>query len=429
MNNKNSINPKPPRVFSIWTWFITLLVLGVLAISGLIAGVLFMHKEKNKLAEHLASFESQRASEDLERRKAEEQTKITLAHNRQTEVLRMVAPATNGLTELLNVIPSIHRNLSELMTNDMGKLVASRPERVAQARRLFDDERQALAATEEVAQRLENVLRIERQLLSELGTASSPNAELAEGLQEARVWANAQRQRATLFNARLTDLEREASAAPRTNSSFRDLNLAAALDRLIAHEARMYDEIVTPKVEAARIQATNIVAEAKVENIVKGGQVQAEQVRMQTALQIATKAVETTTVDIQRQRVEDEARKLRLRQKASDPAIQACLASYLSPGIYKAVLHGKMNDRFSTTARPMSLSQMQSAGALDSGMASLRRFIELGMNRYNDRPRVSEMFRFGTWYRDPNAVNHASRLQGLIIELGPTFVEMGLLDP
>src|SRR5438874_946158 len=114
MNNKNSNEPKPPRVFSIWTWLITLLVLGVLTVSGLIAGILFMHKEKTKLTEHLASFEHQRASEDLERRKAEEQTKITLAHNRQTEVLRLVAPATNGLTELLNVIPNIHRELSGL---------------------------------------------------------------------------------------------------------------------------------------------------------------------------------------------------------------------------------------------------------------------------------------------------------------------------
>ena len=428
MNNKNT-EPKPPHVFSIWTWFIILLVLGVIIVSGLIAGVLFMHKEKNKLTEHLASFERQRASEDLERRKAEEQTKITLAHNRQTEVLQMVAPATNQLTALLNGIPNIHRYLSELKTNDLGKLVASRPDRVAQARRLFDDERQALAATGEVMQRLENVRRIERQLLSELGTASSPDAALIEALQEARLWANDQSQRANLFIARLTDLEREASAAPRTNSLSRDLNLAGAIARLIAHEAKMYDEIVAPKVEAAKIQATNLVADAKAENIVKAGQVQAEQVRMQTALQIATNAVETTTAEVQRQQVENQARTLRLRQKASDPAIQACLASYLSPGIYRAVLHGKMNDRFSTTARPMSLSQMRSAGAFDPGLAGLRRFIELGMNRYNDRPRVSELFRFGTWYRDPNAVNYASRLQGLVVELGPTFVEMGLLDP
>lgn len=429
MNNKNSNDPKPPRVFSIWTWFITLLVLGVLAISGLIAGVLFMHKEKNKLAEHLASFERQRAGEDLERRKGEEQTKITLAHNRQTEVLRMVAPATNGLTELLNDIPIIHGYLSALKTNDLGKLVASRPDRVAQARRLYDDEPQALAATEEVRQRLENVRRIERQLLSELGTASSPDAELIETLREARLWANERQLRANLFSARLADLMVEARAEPRTNSLSRDLNLTGALNRLIAHEARMYDEIVAPKVEAAKIQATNIVAEAKAENIVKGGQVQADQVRVQTALQIATNVVQITTFDIQRQQVEDEARKLRLRQKASTPAIQAALAAYLSPGHYNAVLHGKMNDRFSVSARPMSLSQIRSAGALDPDIASVRRFIALGMNHYNDRPRVSDMFRFGTWYRDGNAMKYAAQLQGWIIELGPTFVEMGLLAP
>lgn len=428
MNNKSN-EPKPPRVFSIWTWFITLLVLGVITVSGLIAGILFMHKERNQLTENLASFEHKRASEDLEKRKAEEQTKITLAHNRQTEVLRMVAPATNQLTELLNAIPSIHRYLSDLKTNDLGKLVASRPDRVAQARRLFDDERQALAATGEVMQRLENVRRIERQLLSELGTASSPDTALIEALQEARLWANEQWQRANLFSARLADLEHEASAAPRTNSSSRDLNLAAALDRLIAHEARMYDAIVTPKLEAAKIEATNTVAVAKAELIVTDGQIQAEQVRMQTSLRVATNTVEKTTVDIQRQQVENEAFKLRLRQKASSPAIQASLASYLSPGHYKAQLHGKMNDRFSTIARPMSLSEMRAAGALDSGTASLRRFIELGMSRYNDRPRVGETFRKPTWYREGPALDQAANLQGLIIELGPTFVELGLLDP
>jgi hypothetical protein len=58
MNNKSSNEPKPTRVFSIWTWFITLLVLGVLTISGLIASILFMRKEKTKLSEHLASFEN-----------------------------------------------------------------------------------------------------------------------------------------------------------------------------------------------------------------------------------------------------------------------------------------------------------------------------------------------------------------------------------
>ena len=72
---------------------------------------------------------------------------------------------------------------------------------------------------------------------------------------------------------------------------------------------------------------------------------------------------------------------------------------------------------------------MTAAGALDPNLAGLRRFIDLGMNRYNDRPHVGAMFRFGNWYRDGSAVDRAAQLQGLIIELGRTFVEMGLLDP
>ena len=78
--------------------------------------------------------------------------------------------------------------------------------------------------------------------------------------------------------------------------------------------------------------------------------------------------------------------------------------------------------------KPMSYSALREAGALQPTMKGLVAFIALGVNNHNDRPHLPREFLRPSWYTLPNLVDQAKPLQQLMIELGPTFVDMGIME-
>ena len=75
--------------------------------------------------------------------KAEEQARITLAGNRQQEVLAQVRAATNALEKLLANAQQLRADAEALKSNEDGKRVALHPDLVRQARAFYEALRQA----------------------------------------------------------------------------------------------------------------------------------------------------------------------------------------------------------------------------------------------------------------------------------------------
>jgi len=148
--------------------------------------------------------------------------------------------------------------------------------------------------------------------------------------------------------------------------------------------------------------------------------------------------------DAQAGGIRDDARKLELIAKCNSPEVQADLAPFLEEGTWQPGDY-EQNVRFDMT--PMSFSKLQADGALSPTVEGLQRLLDCAnaqgvfprgnkrgrgyqRNREHldvDRRKWGYPQRWKDYTREQ--IEEVRRIQALLIELGPTLVEEGLLAP
>lgn len=123
--------------------------------------------------------------------------------------------------------------------------------------------------------------------------------------------------------------------------------------------------------------------------------------------------------------IEDQALRLKLKQKAATPEVQGKLAPFTTPGYWFPA------GKFSVDKKPHSLSQLQSLGALTPDARGMDRLVAIAIDPGDKvRPR---WYRYTggrlQWKKNPAEVERIKDVQSLLIELSSILVEMGMLQP
>jgi hypothetical protein len=146
----------------------------------------------------------------------------------------------------------------------------------------------------------------------------------------------------------------------------------------------------------------------------------------------AAAAAKQSQKQLEAERIAQETEKNRLREKAKSSDVAQALAPFFGKGYWQPG-NTKAN---SIDPLPVSLSAIQGTGALTATPAGLHQLYMIGANpkigRSGAWPEKERGVGHGddAWLRNkPSAVATARKAQELLIELGPTLVELGLLAP
>jgi hypothetical protein len=148
----------------------------------------------------------------------------------------------------------------------------------------------------------------------------------------------------------------------------------------------------------------------------------------------AEQASQQRALDAERVRAEEEAKQQSLREKELliERSRSTEVANLLAPFFHPRDVQPKMSGaslrlRKTLETKPMSLSALQAIGALDAGIDGLKRLASAGGDRELSDPKWSVHSQPGNWSDgDKKMLQDAQRL---LVELGPTLVEVGLLSP
>jgi hypothetical protein len=133
--------------------------------------------------------------------------------------------------------------------------------------------------------------------------------------------------------------------------------------------------------------------------------------------------VEDKKADARAEEKRQEALKIPLRQRASDPALKALLAPFITPGYHQ--LKGSSYDK-----APLSYTDLQGCGALEASLPGLTKLVQIA-TYVGDRERPRWELRGGRlgWGHFQESIEKAKEAQQALIELGPVLVELGMLSP
>jgi hypothetical protein len=145
--------------------------------------------------------------------------------------------------------------------------------------------------------------------------------------------------------------------------------------------------------------------------------------RREAELRLATNQIENAKTTVAIQTAEEDARKVELRKKASEAAVQVKLAPFIQKGYWQIV-------GYSTEPKPLSFTALQSIGALDVSIKGMATLIRIA-TRQDDKVRSRWKLVGGSVYfqKYPESMEKVKEAQNLLIELGPVLVEMGMLQP
>jgi hypothetical protein len=148
----------------------------------------------------------------------------------------------------------------------------------------------------------------------------------------------------------------------------------------------------------------------------------------------AEQAARQRALDAERASAEEEAKQKSLHEKELliERARSTEVANLLAPLFHPRDVQPRMSGaslrlRKTLETKPMSLSALQAIGALDSGIDGLKRLASAGGDRELSDPKWSVHSQPGNWSDgDKKMLQDAQRM---LVELGPTLVEVGLLSP
>lgn len=331
---KNDTPKKPdPKGIPLWAFCAGILV--VLGSGILVWAVIFAGDGKTSLQREEEALQIQKAKSEIAKSRAAEEGTIAIARTRQNETLSIARSATNSLGQLLMEIAQVNAYATALKSSDEGRAIAAQPDLVSQAKRLFENDIQALPSASEVVTKLEGVRRIEQQLIAALGTTYDPDAELTATAQNAGRWAEDTLSKTRRVQALVTSLVAEGSVkSAGTPLAANAPRLDAAINQLSQGESATRTRAIVEKTTEAKAQADIILAEAEAKRIRDAAKAEADQI-LRAANEVAAATKRAAMVEQAKAKVEDskaqvtaltaenEAQKVLLRQKASDPAVKA----------------------------------------------------------------------------------------------------------
>jgi hypothetical protein len=447
---------RPPRGgLPLWTALAALLIVALAAIGGLGFVVYYLRSEKAELQRRAAQAEAQAQRHDLDQKEAAEKGRLVQAQNQQQDVLRQAQAATNTLLQVLATRDALFVEAAALRTNDAGRTVALHPELVPLAGRLYESGLTDVPPESDIVTRLEAVRRIAQQVRESSGTAYVPPPDLAGTVQTDAAWAALAQAKVDQVRQALNSLVRESQVKfTRATLTADSPTLSAAIARrneeVAGTEIKLAEQIVaTARTNAvltrakagaeatttqAEADATAITTRAETEaaRLLAAAQQEAADLRRKQAEDLAAKEREwqqhkadlefkAATNRVAVQNTIDAARKIELRKKASDPEVQSKLKYFTTPG-YVGV-SGKTPEK-----KPLSFQQLQASGALAPTIAGQNKLVKIAIDEHDSvRPRWGLHAIF--YRRHDEQIQQVQETQKLLLELGPTLVELGELAP
>lgn len=223
-------------------------------------------------------------------------------------------------------------------------------------------------------------------------------------------------------NARIVELER---ALQQTEQMLRDARQQMARAR-VDFEAQIRAQ------EAESIERMAVVQREYEDRVAA--------VRRETMLAEAERARLDSEAAAKTRDIEADAKKIELVQRARSPQVQQDLQPFLAKGYWQP---GDRGPRENLDLRPMSWSRLRQFGVLERDQQGLIQLISVA-NSSNIMHSINGPFRNHKTVDDmrpkwsyPSSIDNLTpqqfeavkRIQALLIELGPTLVEEGLLDP
>jgi hypothetical protein len=438
-----------------WTYLVALSIIALVAIAALGCVVYYLRSEKIALLHRLEQAAAEKDRHDLEQKIADENARLVQAQNQQEEVLRQAQAATNTLLLVLAARDTLFAEAAALRTNDAGRTVALHPELVPLAGRLYESGLSDVPPESDLLTRLEAVRRIARQVRENSGKAYVPPPELAGTVQTHAAWGALLQTKVEQIHQALNSLVRESQV------KFTRATLTADSPTLAAAIAKRNEEVAGSQIKVAEatlsVARTNAVlkraeagaeatktqadadaaavttrAKAEAEEIIATALRAAEESRRKQAeadaakerdwqeREAAIKLAETKNKVAVQDKV-DEARKIELRKKASDAAVKTKLAPFTTPG-YVGVA------RPTAEKKPLSFAQLLASGALADTVHGQEKLVKIATDAHdNVRPRLAVNKYF--FRRHPEEIQLVQETQNLLLELGPTLVELGQLEP
>lgn len=408
----------------------------------------------------------QRIDERLRLQQEEERRRIQRLIEQFADRTREVATA---LDELAKKAEALDVRMKALLTNDDGK-------RVAADQPAFEGFMQALeqplVRPERITTRKKSVDSILAGLQEELQRPSAgylPGEASRREVEEAASWTS---DRLAAINTQTAWFDTAISNAPKDLDLSRRTTLEEAIKRFKADEREAYHRAVTESRDEARREMEKLLRDtakqaqkeeetAKAERLLRESR--AEQERQRIEYETRLKAMEAelkrqsieaeirhkdlmaelertrqlaearrnaddVATDIEKQKIEDAAEKQKHIQQCRDPAIQQVLAPFLTKGYWQPGDRSGAN----IDLKPMSYSKLTAFGALQPTATGVRKLLQVGTNDGHvgglDKVRPRWPYNPDIKRLKPEQLEEVKKAQAYLIELGPTMVELGMLE-
>ena len=358
-----------------------------------------------------------------------EQQALAFAKTRQALAVARADDVTRLADECLSEIAAFDATVQPLLANDDGKKVAGDPVQLARFRAVVEKDRAGKDVAERLRAAATELAAPVRASHANAKDASNPSdlvtAELDRlatqlaGLK--RVWEQDRRTvEAVVADAKRSKQPAAAhalDAAVRADAEAEALALATATEKERARvRAEMKDKQVR---EAGELERK--VEEAKLEKL--RSTKLAEAGRIQTDADITTEKGKDA-VAAEKAKLERE----RLLKKIQTPEVKQTLAPLLTPGYHQPFRYkaGALGLERTAKKQPVSLSRLQEAGALEQTIKGLGELADITGSKDDDvRPRL-KLPDYTQWWSTAQQ-EKIQKVQDLLLELGPTLVEEGLL--
>ena len=383
-----------------------------------------LEKELRQVQEKQQQADIERQKVQVDKQKAEDTSKLALAKNQQEAFAIRARSLTNALETLLAQIPALQSQLERLRMGGDGKKVSIFPDLVISARSLFQKDAKEIPSRDEAVQKLESLRRILFQLGENVGTAFEPTAEMTATLDDTRLWVDNATRRLQTARGIAETLLREAQikVAPQ-DAPAQPPTLQAAMDALTTREWDDRQRIVTQKTVVAEKLATATVADATTNQIINQAQIEAERLKK-------AEAEKRNAHDLEMAKKDADIEAAKLRAEAKTSVVKTALAPFITPGMWQ--VNPGFNPRLATgtTPRPMSFSALQKAGCLEDSTAGLIKLWHAASSQHDRmRPRWARIAKPNVAFQDAQKLSQVKTAQDYLTRLGPSMVQLGMLDP
>lgn len=358
-----------------------------------------------------------------------EQQALAFAKTRQALAVARADDVARLADECLSEAAAFDAAVQPLLANDDGKRVAGDPVQLTRFRAVLEKDRPGKDLAERLRRAAADLAAPVRASQGNPKDGSNPSdlvtAELDRLATQLAGAKRAWEQDRRAVDAIVADAKRgphpaaarTLDAAVRADAEAEALALATATEK---ERARVRAEMKERQVKEAG-ELERKVEEAKLEKL--------RSTRLAEAGRIRTDA-EITSEKGKDANAEEKAKleRERLLKKARTPEVKQVLAPLLAPGYHQPFRYkaGALGLERTTTKQPVSLSRLQEAGALERTMAGLGELADIVGSKTDDvRPRL-KLPDYTSWWSSAQQ-EKIQKVQDLLIELGPTLVEEGLL--